>query len=113
MLLSGWQPDHMQALTACDLLDLHSSYTSFEQYPLTEKTLKPASDPLYYYRIADAVDRATSEKGPKAKSWWRTFFALEAEGFKEKVRSGVLDERIGLPPRAVKTEGKAETAETN
>lgn len=71
------------------------------QYPATERTLRPKSLPIYYYRLVDATDRAN--RGEK-KPYWRIFFSLEADGLEERVARGELDERIGLPRRQVSQE---------
>lgn len=65
----------------------------FLQYPLTEKSLIPASKPTYYFRMQDAIDRAQRGEG---KPWWRNFMGLEAAGLEERIKTGELDARIGL-----------------
>ena len=43
------------------------------QYPLSDKTLKPASMPLYYTRLVDGYEK--SAQGI-ARPWWKIFFGI-------------------------------------
>jgi hypothetical protein len=63
---------------------------------MSPSTLIPASNPILNYRRLDAEDQIATGK---EKPWWRNFFELEAEGFEDRVASGSLDQRLGLPKR--------------
>ncbi|CED83167.1 hypothetical protein [Phaffia rhodozyma] len=93
----GWKDDDVRVLEGLTQgLDKLESNHWRKKYPFSRKTLVPSYKPAYYYRIGDAIDRAQrNEKKP----WWRTFFGLEGAGLDERIKSGELDERIGLPPR--------------
>lgn len=67
------------------------------QYPMAPHILLPASNPMQYYRLVDAEHIVGTTR--QAKPFWRTFFELEAAGFEERVNSGVLDQKLGLPKR--------------
>ncbi|KAK1926335.1 hypothetical protein DB88DRAFT_481482 [Papiliotrema laurentii] len=49
---------------------------SLRQYPLSDLTVRPAHDPLYYKRILDGVARSQRGEG---RSWWRRFFQVKGE----------------------------------
>ncbi|KAL7417978.1 hypothetical protein BDY24DRAFT_411099 [Mrakia frigida] len=68
-----------------------------KQYPMAPHILLPASNPMQYYRLVDAEHIVGTTR--QAKPFWRTFFELEAAGFEERVNSGVLDQKLGLPKR--------------
>jgi hypothetical protein len=46
------------------------------QYPLSKRTLSPATDPMYFTRLVQGVE--LSAQG-KARSWWKRFFQLRGE----------------------------------
>ena len=66
------------------------------QYPPGPSVLIPSSDPIMNYRRLDSFDQIIQLK---MKPWWRNFFELEAEGFEDRMNSGELDQRVGLPRR--------------
>ncbi|KNZ77349.1 hypothetical protein J132_05777 [Termitomyces sp. J132] len=45
----------------------------YKQYPLSKKTLYPASSPAHYDRLVEAFEK--SAKGI-ARPWWKVFFGI-------------------------------------
>ncbi|KAI0830149.1 hypothetical protein BC628DRAFT_1313326 [Trametes gibbosa] len=43
------------------------------KYPLSEKTLQPASFPRYYTRLVEAFDKSAQGIG---RPWWKIFFNI-------------------------------------
>lgn len=43
------------------------------QYPLSEKSLKPASMPLYYTRLVEGYEKSAQGIG---RPWWKIFFGI-------------------------------------
>lgn len=46
------------------------------QYPLSARTLSPPTDPLYYTRLVQGVERAGQGK---ARNWWKVFFQTKGQ----------------------------------
>jgi hypothetical protein len=46
------------------------------QYPLSPRTLSPPTDPLYYTRLVQGVERAGQGK---ARNWWKVFFQTKGQ----------------------------------
>jgi hypothetical protein len=46
------------------------------QFPLSDKTLKPLHDPIYYSRMVEGVNRSSKGQG---RSFWRKFFQLRGD----------------------------------
>jgi len=44
-----------------------------KKYPLTEKTLRPASKPEHYERVAEAFEKSLQGIG---RPWWKRFFGV-------------------------------------
>ncbi|KAG6891448.1 hypothetical protein C0992_006707 [Termitomyces sp. T32_za158] len=45
----------------------------FKQYPLSRKTLHPASSPAHYDRLAEAFEKSAKGIG---RPWWKIFFGI-------------------------------------
>ena len=45
----------------------------YSQYPLSEKTLKPASMPMYYQRLNEGYEKSAQGIG---RPWWKIFFNI-------------------------------------
>lgn len=43
------------------------------KYPLSEKSLKPASMPLYYTRLVEGYEKSAQGIG---RPWWKIFFGI-------------------------------------
>ncbi|KAG7531754.1 hypothetical protein FFLO_04123 [Filobasidium floriforme] len=50
--------------------------TAFRKYPLSARTLSPPTDPLYYTRLVQGVERAGQGK---ARNWWKVFFQSKGQ----------------------------------
>lgn len=74
---------------AFDSLVVHQTYREYStnalnmfdvepylQYPITAKTLQPPTDPFYYTRIVQGVQRSAQGK---ARAWWKTFMQVKGE----------------------------------
>ncbi len=57
-------------------ISLNADVDPFLQYPLSQRTLAPASDPFYYTRLLQGVELSTRGKG---RSWFKRFFSLKGE----------------------------------
>ncbi|KAF8064185.1 hypothetical protein FPV67DRAFT_1503862 [Lyophyllum atratum] len=45
----------------------------YKQYPLSKKTLQPASAPFHYDRLVDAFEKSAKGVG---RPWWKVFFGI-------------------------------------
>ncbi|KAJ9123556.1 hypothetical protein QFC24_003771 [Naganishia onofrii] len=68
--------DEALASKALQALKNLSDDKALHAYPLTSKTLQPATDPYYYTRLIQGV--GLSSQG-KTRSWWKTFFQVKGE----------------------------------
>ncbi|KAJ6482898.1 hypothetical protein C8R47DRAFT_1133061 [Mycena vitilis] len=60
-------PGAVRAAQALERNEMH------KKYPLTDKTLKPASAPLHYDRLVEGVEKSMQGIG---RPWWKVFLGI-------------------------------------